>query len=257
MVSEDFERRFSVWVVSGLVLKVLDTNLIEEGLHNTEQVVKSDALVNNDTFDLMELSQMRGVESLVSEHTIDGEVLHGLELFLLSLLVEHLRADCGRVSSKDVFHCFLTRPARTIANGAFEAILVSVSNTLLVFLRDAVAPHWVLAEEGILQVASWMALRLEQSVEVPEGALNPSVGWHLIEAHRQENLAELSAHFQKWVQVASLGDLACSVDVSLLELSCLPFTGAEHLSSELGLKLDTLGGVVDTLGHFVRLLRDD
>lgn len=257
MVSEDFERRFSVWVVSGLVLKVLDTNLIEEGLHNTEQVVKSDALVNNDTFDLMELSQMRGVESLVSEHTIDGEVLHGLELFLLSLLVEHLRADCSRVSSKDVLHCFLTRPARTIANGAFEAILVSVSNTLLVFLRDAVAPHWVLAEEGILQVASWMALRLEQSVEVPEGALNPSVGWHLIEAHRQENLAELSAHFQKWVQVASLGDLACSVDVSLLELSCLPFTGAEHLSGELGLELDTLGGVVDTLGHFVRLLRDD
>ncbi len=90
--------------------------------------------------------------------------------------------SCG-VRSQDVLHGFLARPARTIADGAFETFLVSASDALLVFLRHSLASNRVLTEESILQIASWMTLRLEKSIEVPERTLDPTVGRHLIEAH--------------------------------------------------------------------------
>lgn len=42
-------------------------------------------------------------------------------------------------------------------------------------------------------------LRLEQAVEVPEAALDPAVGRHLLEAHIHEDLAELGSHLRRRV----------------------------------------------------------
>ena len=57
--------------------------------------------------------------------------------------------------------------------------------------------------------------------------------------------------------MATLGDLAYSINVGLLEFSSLPFACAEHLCSQLSLKLDTSWLVALTFRHFVRLLRND
>ena len=166
--AENFKRWFRVWVVGWLILQVLDADLLEEGLHDTKEVVKADSFVYNDTFDLMELSQVSGVKCLVSEHAINREVLHWLELLLLCLLEKHLRADCRRMRSQDVLHRFLSTPAGSVANRSWQTILVSASNSLFVLFGDAVAGYGVLAEEGVLQVTGGMALRLEKRVEVPE-----------------------------------------------------------------------------------------
>jgi hypothetical protein len=119
MEAKNFETWLSVGVVGWLILQLLDADLCEEGLHDTKEVVKTESSVHNDTFNLMELSQVSGIKSLIPEHTINREVLHRLELLLLCLLVEHLRADCSRVSPQDVLHCFLRTPTWAIANGSW------------------------------------------------------------------------------------------------------------------------------------------
>ena len=53
--------------------------------------------------------------------------------------------------------------------------------------------------------------------------------------------------------MSTLRSLSDSVDVCLFELSSLPFTSAEHLSGELGLKLGTSGLIVGALSHLVGL----
>ncbi len=57
--------------------------------------------------------------------------------------------------------------------------------------------------------------------------------------------------------MATLGDLAYSINVGLLEFSSLPFASAEHFRSQLSLKFDTGWLVALTLCHFVRLLGND
>ena len=145
--------------------------------------MQSDATVNDDTLHLMELSQVGRVQRLVSEDSIDREVLHRLEILLLCLLKEHLRADRCCVRSQDVLHRFFGAPARTVAVGAGQTVLVRALHALFILFRHTIAVDGILAEERILQIACWMALRLEQRVEVPEGALDPAICRHLIEAH--------------------------------------------------------------------------
>lgn len=251
MVAEDLERRLSVRVVSGLVLKVLDSDFRKEGLHDSEQVSETDALVDDDAFYLMELSEMGRVQSLVPEYSVDREVLHGLELLLLGLLEEHLRADGGGVRPQDVLHGLLAAPAGAVADRAGKTFLVGLLHALLVLLRHTVAVDRVFAEEGVLEVTGWVTLRLEQRVEVPERRLDPAVRRHLIEAHGEQDFAELSPDFEEGVEVTALGSLASRVDVRLLEGGSLPGTRAEHLSRQLRLHLDALLLVVRAFRHLV------
>ena len=79
-------------------------------------MTEREVLVGNKTFNLMELSQVSGIESLVSEDAVDREVFHGLEFLLLGLLEEHLGADRRSVRTQDVFHSFLGGPARAVAD---------------------------------------------------------------------------------------------------------------------------------------------
>jgi hypothetical protein len=58
----------------------------------------------------MEFSQMGSIKSFVSEHSVDGEVLHGLELLLLRKFVEHLRTDGSCVSSEQILFRLVNTP---------------------------------------------------------------------------------------------------------------------------------------------------
>ena len=102
MVGEDLERGFSVGVVCGLEFQLLDTNFGKEGLHDAKKMAKTDVTVTDNTLNLVELSQVSGIEGLVSEDSVNGEVLHGLEFLLLGQTVKHLRGDGGCVRSQDV-----------------------------------------------------------------------------------------------------------------------------------------------------------
>jgi len=47
-----------------------------------------------------------------------------------------------------------------------------------------------------------MLLRHEEGIEIPEAVLDVVVGGHFGEAHLEENLSELGAHFEERMQVA-------------------------------------------------------
>ena len=48
-----------------------------------------------------------------------------------------------------------------------------------------------------MKVAGRMLLRDEERVKIPEAGLNITVGWHLLKAHFEENLAEFMTNFVK------------------------------------------------------------
>ena len=60
---------------------------------------------------------------------------------------------------------------------------------------------------GIKKALAWVGQcvnpYLEQRVEIPEGALDEVVGWHLRETHFQEDLPELSSDFEKRMKVTA------------------------------------------------------
>lgn len=60
-----------------------------------------------------------------------------------------------------------------------------------VVFRPTLTVFGMLDEERVMCISSWVALRLEKSIEVPERALYEPIGRHLREAHFEEDLFEL------------------------------------------------------------------
>lgn len=85
----------SIRVVSWLEAKLGDAHLSEEDVHEADEVTQGDVVVRDNTFYLVEFSKMCCVDGFVSEDTVDGEELGGLELsgllHGLCKLVEHVR----------------------------------------------------------------------------------------------------------------------------------------------------------------------
>jgi hypothetical protein len=79
--TNDLERGLSVGVVSRLELHLLNANLGVEFLHDTKKVAQANISVSDETLNLMELSKMSSIKSLVSKDTINREVFHWLETF--------------------------------------------------------------------------------------------------------------------------------------------------------------------------------
>jgi len=79
--TKDLERGLSVGVVSRLELHLLNANLGVEFLHDTKKVAQANISVSDETLNLMELSKMSSIKSLVSKDTINREVFHWLETF--------------------------------------------------------------------------------------------------------------------------------------------------------------------------------
>lgn len=68
-------------------------------------------------------------------------------------------------------------------------------------------------EEGILSITSRMTLGLEQSIKVPEGGLYELVGWHLLEAHLQQDLTEFGSNHQQRMQITALRLLSQGTEI--------------------------------------------
>mmetsp|Transcript_6199 Transcript_6199/g.14881 ORF Transcript_6199/g.14881 Transcript_6199/m.14881 type:complete len:280 (-) Transcript_6199:20-859(-) len=79
-----------------------------------------------------------------------------------------------------------------------------------------------------------MRLGLEQTVEVPEGRLDPLVGGHFVKAHLQQDVAELGPNLEEGVEVSPADLLPQGLEVVLLELGRLPRPGIQHLLGQVG-----------------------
>ena len=125
----------------------------------------------------------------------------------------------------------------------------------LIIGRNCLARGGILNEESIVCISSWMTLGLEESIEVPEGAFNVSISWHLCKAHFQEDFSELFSHQQKRVQVTTVLLRSLSIEIVLLILGILPGSGTDHLGCEFSLKLYPFRCVLSPLSHLVSFNR--
>lgn len=85
MEAEYLHARFGVGIVCWLELKLIDAEFLEEFVERTDQIAESEIVIGDYAFDLMKLGEMRSIERLVTEYTIDAEVPYGLEFALKQL----------------------------------------------------------------------------------------------------------------------------------------------------------------------------
>ena len=156
--------------------------------------------------------------------------------------------------TQNVLFCLIDVPLVLVTKGAEATLLVNFLNTVAEVSGEVLALDGLLQEECIVHVTRRVALRLEEGVEVPEGALNELASWHLVEAHFEENLAELCANLEKRVQVATVRDLTLSVEIVCLEFSVFPCPASKHVQSEVSLELLPLWGEASSLGHLIALV---
>jgi hypothetical protein len=76
-----------------------------------------------------------------------------------------------------------------------------------------------------------VALRLEQRVKVPKRTFDVPLSRHFVEAHLQQNLAELRTDLQQRMEMATAWNLTLCVDIVPLELSVFPRSCSQHLCS--------------------------
>mmetsp|Transcript_11544 Transcript_11544/g.30043 ORF Transcript_11544/g.30043 Transcript_11544/m.30043 type:complete len:322 (+) Transcript_11544:532-1497(+) len=188
----------------------------------------------------MELREMRRVECLVAEDAIDREVLAGFEtatcgrlLGELRKVVERARRDGGGVRAQQVLAALLFRPVVPPARGAKAALRVHALHGCEIFRRHLPRARRLLDEEGVVHVARWVLLRLEERIEVPKRRLDETVGLHLLEAHLEEDLTELSAHLHQRVEVAAPRVLAQRLQVDRLERVRGPRPLRDHLRCQV------------------------
>lgn len=86
-------------------------------MQHSHEVSQSEIIVCNRTLNLMELCQVSGVQALVTEDSVDGEVLDWMKLLLLAQLIQHARCDCRGVGAKEVLLGFFQLPVIFVAAG--------------------------------------------------------------------------------------------------------------------------------------------
>lgn len=82
MEREDFHRGFRVGIVGRFESQLTKTQVGEEGTNNSLQVTQIQPVISEYALDLMKLRQVCGIQSLISEDSINTEVALGCELFL-------------------------------------------------------------------------------------------------------------------------------------------------------------------------------
>ena len=176
----------------GLEADIMNADLREEVIDHADQMTQIQVAVRHEQLHLMELRQVRGIHGLVAEDAIDGEVLDGLEsLGVLRGLVQHLGGDRRSVGAENVLHGFLAVPLVSVSKRTKSTFGVNLRDVLEVVFGHRQRRGRIADEEGILGITSGMTLRLEQRIEVPERRLDKLVGGHLVEAHLQQDFAEL------------------------------------------------------------------
>jgi hypothetical protein len=81
VLSENLHRRLGVRVVGGFEAQARDTHTAEEVFEEALQTAERETEICNDTFDLVELGEMGGVDGFVAEDAVDGEVAGGAGVF--------------------------------------------------------------------------------------------------------------------------------------------------------------------------------
>ena len=84
-------------------------------MQQSHEVSESEVVVCHHPLDLVKLRQVGGVQGLVAEHSIDGEVLDGSEGLLLPKLVQHAGTHRSGVGAQKVLLSLLDLPVATIA----------------------------------------------------------------------------------------------------------------------------------------------
>lgn len=180
----------------------MDAHLGEKDLHKADEAAEGEAEVGNDALDLMELGQMGGVDGLVAEDAVDGEVTGRSRVG--GQAVQHVGGYGGRVRAQDEAQGFRVFEGVPVADGAVFAAFVhlfdvcpvlGVVEGLSVFLVlgeegggavwevgwwvgvDAgfVGLRWVGDVECVLEVAGGVLLGDEEGVEVPEAGFDVAV----------------------------------------------------------------------------------
>jgi len=109
---------------------------------------------------------------------------------------------CSGVGSENIFFGFIVAPIIPIPNRTITTNFVSRFDFLpilrIFILRRCRVSH----EESIMSISSWVLLRLEKCIEIPEGAFNELVSSHLFKAHLKQYFSELFAHFHQWMKIA-------------------------------------------------------
>ena len=157
------------------------------------------------------------------------------------------------MSSQQVLPGLCLLPLILIALGPIATNRVDLLGLLHVLWRHTQTILWLLDEESVMHVTRWVTLWLEESVKVPEGALDELAGGHLFEAHFEEDFFELFTNLHQWMTVATHAHLSISFKVVLLECLVFPLARPQHLSGQLGLEHFSLGGELSALGDLVRL----
>ena len=184
--AKDLERGLGVRVIGRLEAQAMNPHFRVKDLHEADEVAEREAEVCDHALDLVELGQVGGVDALVAEDAVDGEVARRTRVG--GEAVQHVYRGGGRVGAEDEPEGFLLAPGVAVADGAEGAGLVDRVDVGPVFFvvedRVAVLGVWVRAglvglggvgdEEGVLHVASWVLLRDEEGVEVPEASFDES-----------------------------------------------------------------------------------
>jgi len=98
-----------------------------------------------------------------------------------------------------------------------ETHLVRCLHALVVIVGHPQGRGGVFDEERVVGVARRVGLRLKERVEVPKRRLDPTARGHFGKAHSDEDAAELGAHFEQRVEVATANGGAQRVEVVVLE----------------------------------------
>lgn len=179
MVNENFHGRLGVRVIRRFEFQSGDPDFREEIPDKALQVRKTQVLSNNQSFHLVELSEMSCIQGLVSEHSVNREQFGRSEnsgfFVLVSDLLEISRAYSGCVGSEDISSRLFNRPVILPTIGflvfSLETLLVDFLHSFYVvlhFLGIVGAEFRFGEEEGVVGISCWVLLRLEERVEVPE-----------------------------------------------------------------------------------------
>jgi hypothetical protein len=83
MITKDFHRRLCVGVEGRLDFYILNANVIVKSCKDSNQVCKSQIIVDYEALDLMEFSEMSIIKSFITENTVDWEEFTRTEWFSL------------------------------------------------------------------------------------------------------------------------------------------------------------------------------
>ena len=99
MKAKNLHTRFRIRIICRLEAQFMNPHFRKKYLHEADEATKSEAIIGDDAFDLVEFREMSGVDGFVAKDAVDGEVADGVGFGGEG--VEHGRGDGGGVGAED------------------------------------------------------------------------------------------------------------------------------------------------------------